>query len=792
MKKFVISGIMTVLLIPGLLAQEGKIRGKIIDASSNEPLPFANIIIEGTQIGSISDLDGSFLFTGLEPGFVRLRASFIGYKTALSSEYLVTNAKTAYVEIKIEPSGTELEELVVKASPFEKPVEAPVSMQRIGLSEIENNPGSNRDISRVIQSYPGVGAVPSFRNDIIIRGGGPSENVFYLDEIEIPVINHFSTQGASGGAVGILNADFLRSVNYYSGSFPANRGNALSSVFEFEQTNGNQEKLKSRFSVGASEMSLTVDGPAGKNTDYIISARRSYLQFLFDALGLPFLPTFTDYQLKVRTKISPKHEFRLVSIGALDEFRLNLDIENPDEEQEYILTYIPVNEQWNYAIGGVYKHFGKNNFQTLVLSRNMLNNVAYKYPENDESRPKLFDYASQEIENKFRFEHTILRNDLKIRFSINGAYVKYTNTTNQLVFINDFAQQVDYSTFLEFYKAGGSAQVSNSFMNKRLFVTAGIRTDVNTYSKSMGNVWDQLSPRISLKYNVFENIAATVSLGKYYSLPAYTTLGYRDNSGALVNKENDVTYIGGMHYVAGMEYNPSRYATFSVEGFYKVYRNYPFSVIDSISLATRGADFGVIGDEEIVSTGEGRAAGFELLHRSRIADKMNLTVAYTFVRSEFRDKNGIYVPTGWDSKHILTSTSTLTLKKNWSVGAKWRFVGRLPYTPYDLEKSVNKDAWDTRGRPFLDYDHINSERFKPFHQLDVRVDKRYFFNKWSLMFYVDIQNFYNYQVEQQDYMVREKDETGEYIVTDDNEYILKRISNSSGTVLPTIGIMVEL
>ena len=341
-----------------LSAQTGRIDGKIFDKSTNEPLPFVNIVINGTTIGSVSDFDGNFSFSGLQPGFVKLKASFVGYSTLLSADILVTNAKPAYIELYMIPSSTKLDEVVISVSPFERPKDAPLSMQKIGIAEIESNPGSNRDISKVIQSYPGVSSTVSFRNDILVRGGGPNENVYFLDEIQIPNINHFQTQGASGGAVGIINADQLKSVDFYSGSFPAVNYNMLSSVFDLKLKEGNPNKPKFLFSIGASEIALSGDGPAGEKSDYVFSIRRSYLQFLFSALQLPFLPTFTDYQVKWRTKINQKNEIKIISIGALDQFVLNTGIKDPTEQQEYILSYLPVNNQWSYAIGGVYKHYG--------------------------------------------------------------------------------------------------------------------------------------------------------------------------------------------------------------------------------------------------------------------------------------------------------------------------------------------------------------------------------------------------------------------------------------------------
>ena len=397
--------ILLFLTLNQLYAQQAAVRGRVYDAVSNEPLPFVNLVVAGTPTGTVTDLDGNFLITGLKPGFVRLQASFVGYQQAISPEIEVSSARTSTVEIPMQKSDLQIEEVRVTASPYRKTDESPVSLRTIGIGEIENSPGANRDVSRVIQSFPGVQSTPAFRNDIIIRGGGPSESRFYLDGVEVPNINHFATQGASGGPLGILNADFLREVNYYSGAFPANRGNALSGVLEFFQVDGNQEKLKFRGSVGASELSATFDGPISDKTTFIVSTRRSYLEFLFGLLELPFLPTYNDMQFKLRTRFDKKNELTFVGLGAIDLFDLNLGIKDPDEGQKDILSRIPVNEQWTYTVGAVYKHFRDNSFQTVVISRNHLNNRAYKYLDNNDSSEefKTFDYVSEEIENKFRY-----------------------------------------------------------------------------------------------------------------------------------------------------------------------------------------------------------------------------------------------------------------------------------------------------------------------------------------------------------------------------------------------------
>lgn len=775
-----------------LNAQNAQISGLVTDMSTNEPLPFANVVVKGTNTGSTTDFNGRFLISGLKPGFITLEVTYVGYRNAISPEIQVTNARTEFLEIKMQNAGLSLQEVEVVANPFVRTEESPLSLQKIGVGEIESNPGSNRDISRVIQSLPGVGSGVSFRNDIIIRGGGPSEVTFYLDGIQIPTINHFATQGASGGSVGILNADFISSVDYYSGAFPANRGGALSGIFEFTQKEGNFEKLKFKSSVGASEISLTADGPASDKSSFIFSVRRSYLQFLFDVIGLPFLPTFNDYQLKWKTRFNKKNELTVVSIGSLDQFRLNTGIKNPTDDQSFILSYIPVNEQWSYAVGAVYRHYKTNSFQTLVVSRNMLNNESYKFPENEESKPKILNYRSQEIENKLRFENNIRLNDTKIVYSLGTEYSKYNTSTFQKVFIGNQLTELNYSSDLEMLKFAASVQLSKNYLNDRLSLSGGVRTDFNTYSSAMLNPLSQFSPRFSASYTLSEKWAITTNAGRYYQLPAYTTLGFRNSSGLQLNKENNLKYLAVNHYIAGIQFIPRNDVFFSLEGFIKNYSRYPFSVNDSLNLANRGANFGVVGNEEVVSTGRGNAYGFEVLNRTKLNSGLNLIASYTFVRSEFEDKNEQLVPSSWDFRHIIALTASQTLKGDWTIGTKWRFVGGLPYTPYDIEKSSLITAWDAQGGAYLDLNQLNSLRFDQFNQLDVRVDKKFFFNRWSLMLYLDIQNLLNNQAIGQDNLVREKDDIGNFVTINNNtQYVLRGIPNTTGTVLPTIGIMVE-
>jgi len=774
--------------------ESGVIKGRVYNAKTNEGVPFATVQIWGTTIGAITDFDGNFLFTGVKPGYVELRASSVGYTPFITSALLVTNSNQVNIEIPLEETAIGIGEVVIKASPFIKKAETPISFRVIGIDEIEKNPGGNRDISRVIQSFPGVASTPAFRNDVIVRGGGPNENRFYIDNVEIPYLNHFSTQGASGGPVGIINVDFVQSVDFISGAFPASRGNALSSILNFTFLDGNKEKMKYRATIGASDLGLTADGPAGENGTFLLSVRRSYLQFLFSVLELPFLPNYTDFQFKYRVRLDDKNELTIIGLGAKDDFKLNLKA-NDTEYQRYILDYIPVQEQYSYVTGFVYKHFREGGYDTWVLSRNYLNNSQYKYAGNVEADTnKVLDYLSGEGEIKARFERTIIGDKgLRLNFGAGYEYGHYRNSTYRLFYSAFGENELSYETNLKLSKLNVFGQVSKSYFNEKLKLSLGVRSDMNTYSSSMSNPLRQISPRFSASYSISDKVNLNFNVGRYFQMPPYTALGYMNNEGVFVNKENNLRYLQADHLVVGFELLPLENIQITLEGFYKDYSYYPFSVRDSVPLSSKSAGYGIFGDEELISISDGRAYGFELLGRLKDFKNTNLVFSYTYVRSEFRDIDNYWIPSSWDNRHLFNITATKKFNRNWDLGFKWRYVGGAPYTPYDLEKSALKAAWDLQGRGYLDYDSFNTARLKAFHQLDIRIDKQYFFKGWSLMLYADVQNVYNHKADQPAILIRESDSNGDPVTdpADPLKYSLKYLNGESGTVLPTIGIIIE-
>lgn len=772
-----------------VFAAEYQIKGVVIDKSTRQPLEFVNVLVVGLGIGASTDANGNFLITQVPPGIYRLQASFLGYKTELTPEYRV-NHVTPYVQIELEEENASLNEVVVTASPFQKVPESPVSLRVIGLQEIEKAPGANRDISKVVQNYPGVAFSPiGYRNDLIVRGGGPSENRFYLDGVEIPNINHFSTQGASGGPVGLIDADLIRSVKFYSGAFPADKGNALSSVLDFSLRDGDMERNSLKATLGASEVSLSSNGHIGNKTSYLVSVRQSYLQALFKILGLPFLPAYTDASFKIKTRFDSHNELTLLGLGGIDRMKLNLGIEG--EDAEYMFSYLPEINQETYTVGGVYRHYSQRHVQAIVLSQSYLNNRNVKYRDNDESSEEnlTLRLGSIEQETKLRMENTSSWSVWKVKAGFDLNYSRYKSNEYRKVFANAL-REYDYHTDLSLWRWGMFASVDYAAPDKSFTASMGVRTDGNNYSDKMKELWRQLSPRLSVSYRLVEGLTLSGHVGLYYQLPSYTALGFKGEEGEYVNRHLD--YISVSQESLGLSWTPNENMELSVEGFYKLYGHMPFSLSDQIPLSCKGNDYGTIGNEALSSEAKGRSYGVELMFKWLLTQKLNLSSSLTIFKSEFKDgEQGSYVPSAWDNRFILNMSGTYNFPKHWSLGAKVSCIGGSPYTPYDVEKSSLVEAWHVQGRAYYDYSRYNQERLPVFGQLDVRVDKTFYLKKCMLGFYLDIQNITASKLRQPDALMSTGQIENPSAPLSEQRYVMKSIRQESGTLLPTLGITFE-
>lgn len=762
----------------------GTFSGQIIDAKTQYPLEGSSVILEGTNIGVITDANGYFTFENVPTKSYNIQATYLGYESQTLYNVIVKSVGTPSLLFKLNESSEALDEIILSKSSFRTTKETPLSTQSFSAVEIETYPGGNNDIAKVAQSLPGISpSIGGFRNDFIIRGGAPNESVYYLDGVEIPNINHFSTQGSAGGPVGMLNVSFIREVTLSSSAFGAEYDNPLSGVLAFEQREGNNQTYSGNVRIGASEAGATFNGPLFKkgkersNTTLMVSARRSYLQFVFALVGLPIRPDYWDYQWKLNHKIDARNSLTFIGLGSIDDFSV-VAPDDFDVEQQAALETAPIIEQRTLTLGLTWKHQFKNGTGQVntTLSSNRLKNVFSQYQDNENKTGILFRNDSKEQETKLRVHATQYIKDWKISYGLNVQQSVYTNNTEDIV--GGFG----YETAIDFAKYGFFGKLSRSFVDNRLSLALGLRSDADSFTNG-STLIDNLSPRLSASYMLNESSSwkLNASVGRYFKIPTYTMLGFQNNSGEFINKSN--RYTQSDHYVFGVEYNLSPSARFTVEAFRKEYSQYPVSVLDGVSLANKGADFEVLGNEAIIDTGSGLSEGVEVLFQQKLSNNFYGILAYTFFSSEFSGIELSKLPSVWDSGNLVTFTGGYKLPKNWEVSVRYRYAGAAPYAPTDTAATLV-----TYPKIVLDYSRLGQDRLSSFKQGDIRIDKKWNFEKLSFNFYLELQNFLGQENSRPDEYSLARTEDGSLITPRELKKIEREDNN---TPFPSFGFVFD-
>ena len=726
------------LLISLVYAQNnGTLTGQVIDNKTLLPLEGSTVLVEGTTIGVITDAEGYFSIQDIPPKTYKITASFLGYTSETKFNVIVKSVGTADLLFKLEEDNQILDEVVVVKSSFRTTKETPLSTQSLSAVEIETYPGGNNDIAKVAQSLPGISpSIGGFRNDFIIRGGAPNESVYYLDGIEIPNINHFSTQGSAGGPVGMLNVDFIRNVTLSSSAFGAEYDNPLSGVLAFEQRDGNTKNFAAKVRVGASEAGITINAPLFKgdkersNTTLMLSARRSYLQFIFELVGLPIRPDYWDYQWKLTHTVDTYNSISFIGLGSIDDF----SVVAPDEfdaEQQATIEQVPIIQQRTTTLGLSWtrKFKNGNGLMLTTLSTNRLQNLFSRFEDNEAKSGLLFENDAVEQETKLRSKVTRYSGNWKYSYGFNLQLSKYSNATLSLL------ENFNYATSINFTKYGFFGKASRSYFNERLSLSLGLRLDADSFTTGSSLI-DNLSPRFAASYRLTqdERWKVNTSIGRYFKMPTYTMLGFQDINGNFINKNN--RYTQSDHYVLGVEYNWSPTSRITIEGFLKDYSQYPVSVLDQVSLANKGGGFEVLGNEPVIDSGEGQSLGMEVLFQQKLTKNFYGVLAYTYFFSEFSRENGPLLPTVWDSRNLLSFTGGYKLKRNWEISLRYRYAGKTPYVPTDVAASLA-----AYPRIVLDYNRLGDVNLDVFSQGDIRIDKKWNFKRLSFNFYLEVQNF---------------------------------------------------
>lgn len=707
--------------------QRGNLNGIILDKNTQNLLSNINVKIIGTNFATKSLNDGSFRFENIPVGIYELEFSSIEYKTYIETNVIITTGIER--ELIVELVGISTEEVLVTEDRFVKPSNVSTSFKSLSFEEIRRFPGGLEDIGRVIQSLPGISLTSDGRNDLIVRGGSPVENLFIVDGFEVFNINHFGSQGATGGPVSILNLDFVNKVNFLTGGFSAKYGDKLSSVVEIQQRNGNSDKFFGKINLSATGIGANFEGPVMKKqkSSWLFSIRRSYLDIIFNASGFSFVPEYTDLQFKTNFNLNQKNFLEFNFFGAIDKVRFNNNTEENIQNNLNILT----NNQKSYSSGIAWKNIlNKSSFINISVSHNLVN---YFYSKRDQNFIETFRNHSKESELQLKADYS---NKLKSNFFINlGISGKSINLnydidkdTDTLSVINPetgtyyILPDVKIKKNTRTYKASVYAETVYSFLNRFRLIT-GLRYDYFDYIDSK----NYISPRTSLSITITPKLNINFAYGIFYQSPSNIWLAGNEKNKSLRNIRAD-------HYIAGIEYYFDDKTRLTLEGYYKKYKFYPVSVNRPYLILANNSGFETqnsFGLEELISSGYGDAKGIELLIQKALSNNFYGALNISISDINYTALDGIKRKSDWNNKFIFNLNMGYKLGKTWEFSAKFRIAGGRPYTPINPnDGSIN-------------YNLYNSENLPVYHRLDIRAEKKFFFSKWSLITYIDIQNLYN-------------------------------------------------
>lgn len=714
------------LIVSGTYAQttKGIISGKVVDEVSKEPIPGVNVQVVGSTSGASTNLDGEFRISNLEIGTYQIRVSAVGYNTIIKSDVIVNSAKPADLLIKLTTSLIEFNEITVRSDYFEMDPSEIGGVTNLSYEEIRRTPGGFEDVVRALSILPGVAQASAGRNDLIVRGGAPSENLYTIDGLVVPNINHFGSQGATGGPLSFINLDFVRETSFSSGGFSSLYGDKLSSVLTIDLKDGRNDRLGGKGTIAASQFGFNLEGPVGQKGNFIFSARRSYLDFIFNAAGFNFVPEYYDALTKLSFDLDSKNRISYLFIGAFDNVKFN----NKDSEDLYENSRILGSNQNTYVTGLSFRHLFEKGFWNFSLSRNFTD---FDSSQRDTLLNPIFLNKSREGENELKADLIYkLSSESELNLGASAKLIKFSTDIKLPNFTTTFGERLSITslnTEKNFTKLGFYGQYSNTMFNK-LRINVGLRGD---YFSGI-NTGFYSSPRFAIAYMFSDLASVNFSAGVYYQSPSYIWL--------VADEQNkNLKAVRVNQFVLGYERRLQDDIRLKVEGFYKDYLNYPASVLRPyLVLANTGAGFGgsdenfaSFGLEKLVSSGSGEVHGVELSIQKKSSDTPLYGIfSATWSESKFKALDGISRSGSFDQNWIVNLTAGYIFNKKWEASMKFRFASGNPYTPF------NKDGTQSAS-------NYNSNRFKSVHSLDLRVDRRWDFEGWALITYIDIQNVYN-------------------------------------------------
>jgi hypothetical protein len=706
---------------------KGTIEGTVQNAATQTPLPGVNVMVLNTTLGAVSDENGKFIIKNIPVGNYSVQFRLIGYSPVTKTDVIIRPQRMTGVNAELSELAITSDEVVVTAGYFNQ--NDVQQMNSVGFSreEIRRAPGSGGDISRTIMSLPSLAKVNDQSNSLIVRGGSPLENAFYIDGIEIPNINHFPTQGATGGPIGMINVDLIDEVNFHTGGFSPSYGDKLSSILDIKFREGNRNNFDGQLDLNIAGFGGVAEGPLGEDGSYLISARRSYLEYvikMFD-VGTSVVPSYGDVQGKVVYDLSQNHKLSVVGLYGDDH-------NDPDLKSalENDMLYFGPQDIYQAAGGIVWRAlWGKNAYSTTSVGYLSSRFNEDMYETN--TGVHLLRNRSTEAAASFRnVNHVRVSEFLSVEFGAeakrlmndyNNAYSTYTNATGDSTPALSIAQKISATKAGEFFNL--MLQPLNG-----LTVTFGVRGDYFSVNDRV-----TVAPRGLLSYKIDELTTVRITSGMYYqNLPLILV-----SQNAANESLRDPCAV---HYIVGIDRLLTEDTKLTVEAYMKEYYDFPVDPSDPSLFMVDEVFYRTgffLNHGALTSDGKARSRGIEITLQKKLAQDFYGLASATFFKTEYKGADDVWRNRVFDNRIIISAEGGYKPNSEWEFSARWIYAGGTPYTPFDLAQSKQLK------RAVFDPNRINDSRYPAYHSMNVRFDKRFHFESSNLVLYLSAWNVYN-------------------------------------------------
>jgi hypothetical protein len=729
------------------------IKGVVIDEQSNNVIANATITTDDL-VTTLTDEKGIFKLSNINVGRQNIKVSMIGYEDAFITNIEVTSSKEVVLEIKLREKIKKLDEVVIKTAKSKSKAlneAAVVSARQLSIEEAFKYAGTRSDPSRMAQNFAGVSGTNDGRNDIIIRGNSPAGVLWRMDGIDIPNPNHFSTLGATGGPVTMLNINTLKNSDFLTSAFPSQYGNALAGVFDLKMRNGNNEKHEFIGQAGFNGFEFGAEGPLSKKTkaSYLVDYRYSLVAAL-QGIGLKFgtgsaVPYYQDATFKVNLPTKKTGTFSL--FGIIGESHIHFAPENQDEEGNLYSSNDGTARDRNFTSFTSVVGLSNNYFFNASTSGKItlaISNFAAKYNEDiiATGKPVSTAFYKKTEQTKYSIGYNFNK-----KFNAKNQITAGINTdVNNLKLRQDLIPNGD-SVLLNFVNSNENATLVKSFINYGVRFTDKLSSNIGLYYQYFGlNNSQSVEPRWNVKYQLKQNQSFSFGVGLHSQTQPLEVYFYQTSTNVnqimLTNKNLD--FVKSFHSVIGYDINFSKQLRLKAE----VYGQYIYNAAveknsSSFSMLNAGADFGFPDKTNLVNNGKGYNYGVELTLERFLQKGFYGLFTTSVFQSKYKSSDDVWHNTAFNSNYVINTLAGKEFKVNrkttFGIDTRFTITGGQRYTPFDVDAS--KTAGFVLYKENQAYDNQNI----PYYRWDVKFSYTRNLKKVTQKWYIDLQNVTNKQ-----------------------------------------------